>query len=246
VNVGPGVSEGIDDGEPDLVSVVVPVYNGGRWIAEAIESVRAQSYRPIEIIAIDDGSADDSAAIVGGYADVRVVRQSNTGCAGARNRGIAESRGEFVAFIDQDDCWTPSKLQSQVAVLRSDPDVGYVLGRQRLFLEPGCPPPLWLANRLELLEEPHVGYLPGTLLVRRSVLRQVGVFDPRYPMGSDSDWLIRARDAGVRMAIVDDVVIEKRIHDANLSSLRSGHAELLTMLAESSRRRRVSATSNPK
>ncbi len=225
--------------EPGLVSVIVPVFDGQRWLDQAIGSVRAQGYRPIEIIAVDDGSTDRSAAILAGYPDVRTIRQPNGGCAVARNRGIAESRGEFVAFIDQDDRWVAGKLARQVELLREHPEVGYALGRQSLFLEPGCPLPPWFGARSQLFERPHVGFLPGAMLIRRSTLVSIGLFDEGYRIGSDSEWLIRARDAGVPMAVVDDVVIEKRIHDTNLSSAPASTDELLLMLGRSVRRRRA-------
>lgn len=225
--------------EPGLVSVIVPVFDGQRWLADAIGSVRAQTYSPIEIVAVDDGSTDLSAAILAGYPDVHTIRQPNGGCAVARNRGIAGSRGEYLAFIDQDDRWIADKLERQVTLLRERPDAGYALGRQMLFLEPGCPLPRWFGERSYLFDRPHVGYLPGTMLVRRSTFVRIGVFDEAYPTASDGEWLVRAHDTGVPMAVAEEVVIEKRIHDANLSSTPGNTEELLLILARSMRRRRA-------
>lgn len=110
-----------------LVSVVMPVYNGESYLAQAVESVLAQSYPSIELIAVDDGSSDGSAAILAGYSDrVEVIRQANAGVAAARNAGISRARGEFVAFLDQDDWWLPEKIELQLRLFKSDVRIGLV------------------------------------------------------------------------------------------------------------------------
>jgi glycosyltransferase involved in cell wall biosynthesis len=241
VNAGDSQVQVVLQGEsvPGLVSVIVPVFNGARWLRESIESIVRQTYRPIEVIAVDDGSTDDSVEILRDFPDVRTISQPNAGCATARNRGLSVARGEFLAFNDQDDRWVADKLERQVALLQERPDAGYALGLQRLFLEPGCELPASYAARRQLFDEPHTGFIPGTLLARRATLERIGVFDPRYEYGSDSDWFIRARGAGIEMAVVDAVVIDKRIHDSNLSSVPASTNDLLAMLARSSRLRRV-------
>lgn len=108
------------------VSVVIPVFNGAKYLRHTIESVLAQSYPEIEIVAVDDGSSDDSPHILKGFDNrVRVIRQPNFGVAVARNRGILAARGDCVAFLDQDDWWRPEKVSRQVACL-DDPSVGLV------------------------------------------------------------------------------------------------------------------------
>lgn len=224
-------------GEPGLVSIVIPVYNGELYLAEAVESVLAQDYRSFEVIAVDDGSIDSSAGILARYPDVKVIPQANTGCTGARNRGIAAARGEFIAFIDQDDRWKTDKLANQLAAVRARPDAGYALGHMTLFLEPGCPIPAWMGTRGWMVDTRRVGYMPGTMLVRRTLFDTLGVFDDRFNVGSDADWLVRARDAGVPVAIVAEVVLEKRIHRANLSAHPDGSTDMLAILAASLKRR---------
>jgi hypothetical protein len=111
-------------GEPGLVSVLIPSYNRAYILATAIDSVLAQTYRPIEVIVVDDGSRDDTRAVVARYGDqVRYIHQSNGGLAAARNTGLAAARGEFIAFEDSDDAWLPWKLKVQVAVLQRFPQV---------------------------------------------------------------------------------------------------------------------------
>jgi glycosyltransferase involved in cell wall biosynthesis len=114
-------------GEPGLVSVILPTYNRAYSLGAAIESVLAQSYRPIEIIVVDDGSKDNTAEVVAAFGDeVRYVKQANGGVASARNHGFRIARGEFVALIDSDDRWYPWKLEAQVAFLRKFPEAGMV------------------------------------------------------------------------------------------------------------------------
>src|SRR6187549_3720033 len=111
--------------ERPLVSIIVPVYNGERYLRAALESIFAQTYRPLEVIVVDDGSVDDSGVIAQSFPEVRYIRQENQGVAAARNHGIETARGEFYAFLDQDDLWTPEKLTVQISYLLNDPDLGY-------------------------------------------------------------------------------------------------------------------------
>ena len=105
------------------ISVVIPAYNHGRFLREAIDSVLAQTYAPLEIIVVDDGSTDDTEQIVRSYGDrVRYIRQQNAGVGAARNNGIANARGEYVAFLDSDDLWLPEKLAVQVEYMRRHPE----------------------------------------------------------------------------------------------------------------------------
>jgi len=121
------------DFERGLVSVIVPTHNRARLVLEALESARAQTYRPLEVVVVDDGSTDDTAGAVRQFAamtqgdmDARCVRQERQGAQVARNRGLADSRGEFVQFLDSDDLLHPDKLTAQVRAMRRDPQVDYV------------------------------------------------------------------------------------------------------------------------
>jgi len=197
------------------VSVIVAVKNGARFLRAAIDSVLAQDLRPVEVVVVDGGSADDSAAIAGSYPAVRVVPQAGTGVASAYNTGIEVTRGDMLAFLSADDLWTPDKLSAQVGFLRPRPQVQYVTARLRFFLEPGCAAPP--AFKRDLLEGDHVGHIMETLLARRSVFDLVGRFDSRLSTAEDVDWFSRAHDLGVRTAVVERVLLHKRVHDANLS-----------------------------
>ena len=196
-----------------LVSVIIPVYNGARFLRAALESVFAQTYRPLEVIVVDDGSVDDSGAIAQSFPEVHYIRQENQGVAAARNNAIEVARGEFLAFLDQDDLWRPEKLKAQVGYLLDNPDLGYTLTHQQFFLEPGATLPPWF--RKELLATVHTGWVLGTLVVRRSVFDQVGGFATGYSAANDSDWFFRAKAAGIRTAVVPELLLLKRVHEAN-------------------------------
>jgi glycosyltransferase involved in cell wall biosynthesis len=200
--------------ENPLVSVIIPVYNGGRFLRAALESVFAQTYREFEVIVVDDGSVDDSGVIAQSFAEVRYIHQTNQGVAAARNHGLEAARGEFFAFLDQDDLWTPDKLKLQVEYLLSRPDVGYTLTQQRYFLDPGTTKlPAWF--RKELFDSVHTGWVLGTLVVRRTMFEQVGNFATGYSAANDSDWFFRAKAAEIPMALMPELLLLKRIHEAN-------------------------------
>jgi glycosyltransferase involved in cell wall biosynthesis len=219
-----------------LVSVVVPVFDGAAFLGEALASVAAQTYAPVETIVVDDGSRDASAEIAARAPRVRLLRQANAGVAAARNRGVREASGEVLAFLDQDDRFTPDKLARQLAALLADPGLGFCLAHQRLFLDGVTSPPSWV--RPQWLAAPIAGILPGTLVVRRSAFDRIGPFLESEPVSSDSDWFMRARDLGVRSRLLDDVLLERRIHAANQSAnVRAAHLQLLRSVRRSLGRR---------
>jgi len=195
------------------VSVIVPVFNGERFLRDALSSVAAQTLAPLETIVVDDGSTDGGAAIAQGLATC--LRQANEGVAAARNHGAASARGELLAFLDQDDTWLPEKLAAQVAFLGEHPELGFCVCLQRYVVEPGQPPPAFM--RKSLLESEHPGYVPSALLVRREAFEQVGPFNPAFRFGSDADWFLRAAEAGVAGGVVPCCLLRKRVHGANES-----------------------------
>jgi glycosyltransferase involved in cell wall biosynthesis len=222
------------------VSVVVPTLNAGRFLAEALASIEAQTQPAGEIWVIDGGSTDATLAIATGRPAVRVVQQRGRGLADAWNCGLEAAAGEVIAFLDSDDRWLPGKLARQLQAL-ADPGVDCAISRMRFVLEPGCPVPPGF--KAELLDGDHPAFMPSALIARRSVFERIGSFDTRFPIASDVDWFARLKDAGVKLALVPEVLVEKRVHEANLSIL-SGPAfnrELVGLLRESVARRRDSA-----
>jgi glycosyltransferase involved in cell wall biosynthesis len=198
-----------------MVSVIVPVYNGERFLAAALASLRSQDYRPLEIIVADDGSEDRTAAIARAFPETRYLHHPHQGLAATRNAGVAASRGAFIAFLDCDDLWPPHKLSAQVEYLVRHPPVDYVVARLRNFLEPGYARPSWL--KPELLAQDQVAFSTGTLLARRTVFDRIGGFDTQFPIGDDTDWFARASAAGLAATVLPDVLLLRRIHDGNLT-----------------------------
>jgi len=225
-----------------LISCIVPVFNGERYLAEALNSILAQTYRSLEIIVADDGSTDATAALVASYGDrVRYVWQPNTGPAAARNLGLSVVQGELVAFLDQDDLWHPEKLERQTA--RFVP--GLELDACVTHVQPFWIPELRHAasqSRDHRLTRALPGYLTGTLLARPSLFETVGLFDTALRYGDAMDWFLRAADHGVTIELLPDVLMYHRIHHNNFSRLHASASgnEFLHILKQSlDRRRRV-------
>ena len=218
-----------------LVSVIVPVRDGARFLGEAIASVLAQDH-PHELIVVDDGSTDGSAAIARAFPGVTVLARPPQGVAAARNAGLAEAKGDLIAFLDADDLYVPDRFRQQAAILAAHLDVQYVLGRLVNFLEPGLAMPAWFAAEAQAKDR--LGFVTSGLF-RRGVFDLVGPFDPSFGTGEDIDWLVRARERGLPSLVLDDVVLRRRIHDANASAdVAGGHARLLAILQASVQRRR--------
>lgn len=222
--------------EQSLVSVIVPVHNGEQHLAEALDSIFRQSYKHFEVIVINDGSNDASSQVIARYPEVSTIEQSNEGVTRARNNGIKASNGELVAFLDQDDRWLEDTLSIQVHHHIEEPDIQYTLGQQICFLDGLTEIPGWFKN--QQLETPHTGYLPGTLMVKRELFDTLGMFDPDYPISSDADWFARAKDAGIKNHVIQDVLLERRIHADNQSGqVTTIHTELFKLLKKSINRK---------
>lgn len=218
------------------VSVVMPVWNGLPYLADALESLRAQTRAPDEVIVVDDGSTDGSGALVASLLpSARVVRQENGGVSAALARGVAEARGDLVAFLEADDVWRPDKLQREVAYFAAHADVGHTLCHADVFLEPGTPRPTWL--RAQLLEAPVLLAFMSALVVRRSAFASVGGFDPSYRYGQDTEWLMRAQHAGIVRAILPETLVRRRIHGTNLSTAQR-HSDTMLRIAREAMQRR--------
>jgi glycosyltransferase involved in cell wall biosynthesis len=220
-----------------VVSVVIPVFNSEKYVRKALDSVFDQNYRPLEVIIVDDGSTDSSARAVDGYKDARYIYQANHGVARARNTGIAASQGEIIAFLDSDDIWPTDRLNVTVRYLLQCPEIDYVLGRELMFVEPDyvLPPSV----KAEWLTEPHDATNTGVLVARRETFACVGLFNTDFRSDEDTEWLVRAGDAGVPMARLPEVILHRRLHSRNLSfQMKHMHKANLFRIARESIRRR--------
>ena len=225
-----------------LISVIVPVHNGERYLGEALASIFAQDYRPIEVIVVDDGSTDSTCTIARSYHEVRYIYEEKQGSAVARNTGIDNSKGELIAFLDADDIWLPNKLSIQTAYMTKYPEAGYVYGRLKNFLEKGITCPTWV-DPSSLLQASYAIQL-GTILSRRSLFDTVGKFNPTYLQGQDTEWFLRVKESGIPMRRQTETVLLRRVHDSNISHDQSTVMQRrLRMLKESIDRKRGAGSS---
>jgi glycosyltransferase involved in cell wall biosynthesis len=227
------------------LSVVIPCYNAARFLAAALDSVVEQGVSDLEIIVIDDGSSDDSAAIARSHrGPVTCVSQPNAGISPARNAGVRLARGEFLAFLDADDVWTEGSLAARFAVFDNYPSTECVFGALQQFLEPGIDP--LLAARLEFDESPAAARFAGTMLIRRESFLRAGAFDVSLRVGEMMEWLSRAEAAGVVVRSTPEVVMRRRIHGANtMLTQRPSQADYLRALKSAMDRRRAAAAVAP-
>lgn len=199
----------------DSVSVVIPVYNGVRYLGEAIESVLAQTRRPAEVLVVDDGSTDGSSEQAAAYGPpVSVLPQAHQGAAAARNAGVQAARHPLLAFLDADDLWAPDKLARQVAYLEADAGLDMVFGQVAQFISPDMAPED--RARLDPLPPVMSGIHAGTLLIRRAAFLHVGYFDMQWRVGEFIDWYARAQLAGLRGYLLPEVLMWRRIHSDNM------------------------------
>ena len=234
------------------VSVVMAAKNYARFLPVAVESVFAQTFADWELLVIDDGSTDHTTAAVRPFlADhrVRYFRSDKLGQPRAKNLGVGLSRGEFVAFLDADDAWEPTKLEKQLAVFRAKPEVGVVFSRRSLIDEQGnamprrgSTPPLALP-RGEVLPQMFVQNFVcfSSAVVRRAVFSHVGAFDPQWDLAIDYDlWLRVAKHH--RFDFVDEELVKYRTGHGNLSKKLADRVDTALSImhrAESRRRGQV-------
>jgi glycosyltransferase involved in cell wall biosynthesis len=212
------------------ISAIVPVRNAGEYVRDALTSVFAQARPPDEVVVVDGRSTDATLAVVAEFPAVRVVHQTDNGLADARNLGVAATDSELVAFLDADDRWLPGKLALQAEWLDGHPEVGVVTGMM-LKVGPGGGP------------TPVPGMTPGATLIRRDALGQVGPFDGRHGIGSDTDWLMRVREVALGPVVLDDVVLHKGTRADSLSRhVDSYRRDLLRVAREAAHRREGRAT----
>jgi glycosyltransferase involved in cell wall biosynthesis len=197
-----------------LVSVMMTVYNGAPYLAEAIESVLSQTYRPLELIVVDDGSDDGSSEIAQRYLPaLRYVHHARRGMGASRNRAVELATGEYLTYLDADDRLTPEALEKQAAVLAAHPDVDIVFAHVREFVSPELDTSARAGLRPASERLP--GRLPTTMLVRRDAFFRVGLFATDLKMGIGMDWSARAIEAGLKSVMLPDVLFERRLHGQN-------------------------------
>lgn len=230
-------------GAAPVVTAVIPVFNGARFLAAAVASIAGQAKGRVRAAIVDDGSTDASAALIAALAAahdwiVPLRHDANRGVAAARNAGIAAASTPFIAFLDQDDAWAEGKLDLQLGVLAREPELEFVVGQQLFHVEPGTAKPAWVKERY--LDGPQAGYVFGATLARRHCFERTGPLLEALRYGTDDvDWFARARAAGLRHRLLKKTVLHRTLHETNLSRMTAfNNPELLRVMHRAIQRRR--------
>jgi len=222
-----------------LISTVIPVYNGEMYIGEAVQSVLDQSYPAVEVIVVDDGSTDGTKQAVTRFGEQAIyIFQENAGVSAARNNGIKRSRGQYLAFLDADDLFVPEKLEKQLICLQEDPDLDMVFGQVQQFYSPDLSEEERKRYSVSKMELP--GMFASAMLIKKAAFERAGYFDPELSVGQFLDWYMKAREGGLKHTTLEDVVVKRRIHRANMTSQasREDFADFAKLFKSSLDRRR--------
>lgn len=221
-----------------IVSVVIPAFNAAWCVTRAIDSVLVQDFRNFEVIVVDDGSTDDTAAVLLAYGDaIRVVHQANGGMSSARNAGIRESQGEFIAFLDADDWWLPTKLNRQVDLMRTRPELGFSSTTARVEDPEGRLVNLWVCTQWEgsflaHLFQSNAGIAGGSsaLMVRHESLKRSGGYDETLGGVEDADLWMRLAAITEYACIPEPLVVVLRRPGSvsrNVEGMRQGAIQVM-------------------
>ncbi len=195
------------------VSVIIPVYNGERYLRFAIDSVLSQTHPPAEIIVVDDGSTDETKTIASTYQKrITYIYKEHSGIGHTVNFGIEHAKSRYVAFLDADDLWVEKKLQLQLEAIRNSKGE-MIFGYIEQFISPE------LNKDLNNRTTPSIDIVPGysrdTLLIKRDVLLHIGLFSTDYRIGEFVEWYSRAKDLGFTSFMLPIVLTKRRIHRFN-------------------------------
>lgn len=220
-----------------LVSVLIPVLNAARFLRDALASVNAQTYAPLEIIVVDGRSTDETAQIAQAFPRVRYLQQTGVNMYNALNEGLDVARGEYIAMISGDDIWMPDKLVTQVEYLHRHPETDCIFGLTRHVLLDGEIP---RGFRTEFLQGEHEAMYLEAMLVRKSAFDRVGRFNETFHQASDTDWFARFAHLKLRRDFIPRVLLFRRMHATNLSHTLGGnlyHELLVATRAQTLRHR---------
>ena len=225
------------------ITVILPAYNGEKYLSEAVESILSQPYCPQEIIIIDDGSTDNTAAVAKSFGDaVQYHHQPNQGAGAARNNGINLAQGEFLAFLDADDLWTENKLAHQMHAFDRDPELDMVFGHVQQFHSPELADEV--KQQIKIPAEIVPGQHVGTMLIKRESFQKVGPFRTDWEIGEFIDWYARAEELGLKSLMLPEVVMKRRLHKASQGTYKRQHQKeyVRVLKAALDRRRKLNKT----
>ncbi len=222
-----------------LVSVIMPVYNGEKYLEEAIHSVLCQSYPNIELIIVDDGSSDGTHQVIKKftkqYTNIYYIYQVNQGPASARNTGICHSQGEIISFLDADDVWATNKLACQLTYLHDNPDVEVVLGLTQFIQSLK----ISYSEDSSLISDTKYFLNLGSAIFKKSVFTKIGLLDVNLIYSEDIDFFNRIREASILILKHQDIVLKYRQHLSNMTKNQSiNNLNILKVMKSSLDRRR--------
>lgn len=227
-----------------IVSAILAVRNGLPYIAESIDSMLGQSRRPDEVIVVDDGSTDATRDRLLDYgARIRVMARSHEGQASALMAGIAVARGDVLAFQDADDIWPGTRLKTQLDALGRDGSLEAVFGQVAQFVSPELPP-----AEQRALAPPRVrlpGEIASCMAIRRDAFDRIGAFDTALRQVFFYDWLARAKVAGLRSLMLEEIVLRRRLHRTNYGRVHAAERDRMLLLALRRRIARGHASAAP-
>lgn len=225
-----------------LVSVIIPVYNGELYLAQSIESILSQQKANFELIIVDDGSTDQTAAVVKTFASCcRYHYQPRLGAAAARNKGVKLAQGSFLAFNDADDEWTPDKLFLQMQAFNLNPQLDMAFGYVKNYLSPELS--AQSKNKISCPENALPGYNSTTMLIKHSSFLSVGFFSEKWKLGEFVDWFSRAVEKNLTHFIIPQVLLNRRLHENNQGRQeRHFYPDYAKILKQSLDRRRQSCS----
>lgn len=223
-----------------LISIIIPVFNTGKYLKEAIDSVFFQTYKNFEIICINDCSTDNSLKILSLYKDkITIINNDvNMGASYSRNVGIKASLGDFIAFLDADDLWDKSKLEKQMTFFKEDKDLDICFTLMKSFISPDLSQDS--KNLKYCPKENQPAHIPSSCIIKKSSFLKVGFLDEKYKNADFVDWLNRAKENKLKILTIDEVLISRRIHETNISISNKSivHSEYIKTIRESLKRKK--------
>ncbi len=199
-----------------MISVIIPTYNYGKYLASSLDSVFSQMYSPIEVIVVDNASTDETTRILEPYYEriVYLKMPENGGAGAGRNQGVLAAKGTYLAFLDADDLWLPNKLSLQKNALLMDPYPHMVFGHIQNFYSPELS--LTTRSRLKFTQSAMIGVVPSVFFIRKEHFLDVGFFDPTLKAGEFIEWYARAEKIGLVTKVLPDVLALRRVHEGHL------------------------------
>ena len=223
-----------------IVSAIIPVYNGEKYLSEAIESLLDQSYQPIEILIVDNGSTDKSAQIAQSYLPkIQYYYLPEPNGIKAKNFGITQSKGQFISFLDADDIWEKDKTHLQLAAFKQEPTLDAVFGLVQQFISPELDSSL--KQKYKFSNELMRGYHQSAMLIKREALFKVGLFNETWEVGEFLDWYQRSQEMKLKLSLLNSIVFNRRLHPSNMGITKkhSRHDYLKILKTGLDRRRTI-------